>query len=122
MWVLQASKAVDVLHYTERAGGVVPVQKMRYEWHPERVSPFLKTVPRRMRLFFRERLQRFHKHSVVQRERVGNSPEGYYQPIRLKNGSRIYGRIVEEKEGVVWLEVEGGKVSLKKEEIVTSAP
>ena len=121
-WVLQASEAVDVIYYTEKAAGIVPVQKMRYEWHPERITPFLKTLPRKTSSSFRKSIERFHRRSAVQGEESKRISPAGFRPLRLKNGSEVYGRILEEREGVVWVEVEGGKVSFKKEEIVTSAP
>ena len=113
---------MDVIRYTEKAAGIVPVQKMRYEWHPERITPFLKTLPRKTSASFRKSMERFRSHAVVQKEESTRVSSPGFRPIRLKNGSQIYGRIQEEKNGVVWIEVEGGKLSFKKEEIVTSAP
>ena len=95
---------------------------MRYEWHPERVTPFLKTFPAKVRSAFREKMGRLHKGAAVRKEKPEDGLQTGYQPIRLKNGSEIYGRIVEEKEGVVRVEVEGGTVSFKKDEILTPAP
>ena len=121
-WSLQTSKTIETISYTERMGGIVPVQKSRFEWHPERFLPFIKKLPEKAHLSFKGGIGRYKRQRAVSPDRSAVSPAKNFAPIRLKNGPEILGRIVEEQDGLVWVEMEGGRIAFKKEEIVSSKP
>ena len=116
-WTVQASKTLDTIPYTERAGGVVSVHKVRFEWHPERYVPFLKKLPEKIApLFHQEWRPPVHRRRAVEAKLESVSGEAL-RPIRLKNGTEIRGRIVEENDRMVWIEVEGGRLGFRREEL-----
>ena len=122
VWLLQASETFDAISYTEKAAGIVPVHKIRYEWHFERLTPFLRALPRKATNSLKKTLLRLRRKSVAKGGPPESaSPENFHR-IRLKNGSEVLGRIVEEKGGLVWIEIEGGKIAFKREEVIATTP
>ena len=121
-WILQASKTFETVYYTERVSGVVPVQKNRFEWHPERLMPFVKKYPENIQRSLKKGLDHLRQRGASSQNQTAVAPSKDFVTIRLKNGTEIMGRIVEEKGGVVWVEIEGGKIAFKKDEVVTTAP
>ena len=119
-WVLQTSKTFETVSYTERISGVVPVQKTRLEWHSERFIPFVKKYPEKILWSLKRGLDHLHQRGTSSQDQTTVTPKKGLVPIRLKNGTEIMGRIVEEKQGVVWVEIEGGRIAFKREEIVSS--
>ena len=121
-WVLQESKTFEPVLYTERIGGVVPVQKTRLGWHPERLVPFVKKYPERIGWFLKRERDRLRQAGTSSQDQSTVAPRKDFVPIRLKNGTEIMGRIMEEKEGIVWIEIEGGRIAFKREEVVSPPP
>ena len=121
-WMLQASKTLESVPYMERIGGVVPVQKTRLEWHSERFVPFVKKYPEKIHWSFKRGLDHLRQRGASSQDQSAITPAKNYGPIRLKNGTEIMGRIVEEKDGIVWVEIEGGKIAFKRQEIVAQNP
>jgi len=73
IWVLQASGTFESILYKERQG-VIVVEKVRYEWHPDRLVPFLKQLPKKTSDVLNNRLSRLRRKEAIPEGEGGGYP------------------------------------------------
>ena len=106
-FLLEKSGALLAVHYTVLEGPI-KIAKTRWEWHPEKLTSFLKRLPQKWH-------NRFLKKGTSITAKA--KPQKPTHRLVLKNGTLLRGNVVLNSEKGVLFYSEGGEVFFDRDEI-----
>ncbi|MBI4436908.1 MAG: hypothetical protein HY590_05835 [Candidatus Omnitrophica bacterium] len=112
--VLERSEVLTTSTYTEREG-IIQVEKTRLEWHPEKLSPYLKKLPQKAKKVLRLMLGI----KSAPKEKKKAKVKGPAQQLILKNGAMLTGKVVEKNDKGILFQTEEGQIFFRSDEIAS---
>ena len=110
--VFEKSGAFVTVSYQAIEGGI-KVDKTRWEWHPERIFPYLHT-------FFQKKSGPLSKKQALPSKKIRNKGAKQEKPpyrLSLKNGAVLKGNVLREDEEGVLFQLEDGEIYFQRTEI-----
>ena len=108
--VFEKSGAFVVGSRTVREGAI-KVEKTSWEWHPEKIGPYLTVC-------YNKWVGRFFKTTVSPIKKVKNFQKLTHRLV-LKNGTAILGHVVRKDESGILFRSEGGEIYFGHDEIIS---